>query len=595
MARHRSLIAATRRRIARWPIAVVSLVVLVLVAWLGWTWLDGFLDRRAAAQAAGCGQGEQVVNVAVAPSAKQPLDEAARRWNEQHQVVFDHCIRVTITAIDSNDMLTGLTAARTYETVSDRAQAWLPESTLWINRLAATDNSLLGSAPTSVASSPIVLALPEDASTALSMTQGIKWADLAAISSAPNGWANLGKPDWGKFTLALPDPATNPASGLALQGALAGASEKPTGPVTTATLSAPVVQTSITQLSGSQPEGLPKTTQGALTKLGESESVRGAPYSAVAVSEVDLYRRNTGLDGTAAAKHPLFEVGAVGPSPAADYPFVALAGTRVNEVQVRAAQAFRVFLSEPAQQTEFTRAGLRANGQTDYPRKAPGLRWDSVSSELVPADAGTTQQISATWADVAGGGQVVTTLVDVSKSMTADGGKGKSRMDWVKESLHQLTDYSVAGSVGLWEFSRNLDGTKPYKQLVPTKAVTAQRTGLHAGIDKLVPVSATQMYSSLEAVYKSAKANHVAAKRNRIIVITDGPNDGGMDYQELRNSLKSLTDRGKPISISFITIGDNTDIEQLRDLARDTQGSVFTLTTAEGVSAALGQTLSVGG
>jgi hypothetical protein len=50
----------------------------------------------------------------------------------------------------------------------------------------------------------------------------------------------------------------------------------------------------------------------------------------------------------------------VASAPSADYPFLGLAGNSVDEVQARAAQVFRDFLKEPAQQPDFTGAGLSA-------------------------------------------------------------------------------------------------------------------------------------------------------------------------------------------------------------------------------------------
>ncbi|RZQ63991.1 hypothetical protein EWH70_11205 [Amycolatopsis suaedae] len=44
----------------------------------------------------------------------------------------------------------------------------------------------------------------------------------------------------------------------------------------------------------------------------------------------------------------------------ADYPYVSLAGAGLDEVHQRAAQQFRDFLLEPAQQADFTQAGLKA-------------------------------------------------------------------------------------------------------------------------------------------------------------------------------------------------------------------------------------------
>ena len=44
----------------------------------------------------------------------------------------------------------------------------------------------------------------------------------------------------------------------------------------------------------------------------------------------------------------------------ADYPYLGLAGTGIDDTQMRAAQTFREFLKDPAQQKDFTDAGIKA-------------------------------------------------------------------------------------------------------------------------------------------------------------------------------------------------------------------------------------------
>jgi hypothetical protein len=358
------------------------------------------------------------------------------------------------------------------------------------------------------------------------------------------------------------------------------------------TLTLPSVQQNLAQLAASRPQNVPGLTTDALLSLGTTGKMQGVPFSAVPVTEVDLYRRNLGLDGKPQAGKPLYEVAARGPSPAADFPFVGLSGPEVDPTQLRAAQKFREFLKEAEQQRAFNRTGLRAAGGAEYPHDAPGITWDSATTSLVPADANTTQQISATWSNTADGGQVVTVLVDVSRSMLTDGGDGKTRMDWVKQALHGLTDRMATGSLGIWEFSRKLDGDKPYKRLAPTGPAAAQRQALHSGIDALAPASATHLYTSLEAVFQSALSSYADGKRNRVIVITDGPNDGGLTFTQIRSRLQELSAGKDKIPVSFISVGSDPDRKELGDLARSTGGTVSVLTNAKGVDAALGQLLS---
>ncbi|ALG11032.1 substrate-binding domain-containing protein [Kibdelosporangium phytohabitans] len=591
MGRHRAL-DNVRRGVAKWPLAVLGVVVLLALAWLGWTWIERELEERAAAQSKSCPEGDSVLRIAVTPSAAGAVDEAAKRWNTQKTVVNDHCVRVEVSAREPSQVFTGLSGEWNDQAMGGKPHAWLPESTYWVNRLSAANSVLVGSAPESVATSPVVLAVPYEAVKPLEAHDSFTFGDLAALTTAPDGWARYGKPEWGKFTIAMPDPTSNTASVLALQCAIAGVSPQRAGPVTVDTLTLPAVQQNLAQLAAARPSNVPVTTIDTLIELGRAGKVLGAPFSAVPVTEVDLYRRNLGLDGKPPVGKPLYEVAARGPSPAADFPFVALSG---DHAQVRAALKFSDFLRETPQQQLFNRAGLRAAGGAGYPHDAPGIRWDSATTSLVPADATTTQQISATWANAADGGQVITVLVDVSRSMLADGGDGRSRVDWVKQALHGMTDRMASGSLGIWEFSRRLDADRPYKQLVPTSPVAANRPALHSGIDALTPATGTHLYTSLDAVHRAALNSYAEGKRNRIVVISDGPNDGGTTYSQLRERLRDKNIARGKLPISFLSIGSEPNRGELAELARSTGGTLSVLTDARGVDGALGQLLSTEG
>ncbi|ONI87482.1 hypothetical protein ALI144C_08795 [Actinosynnema sp. ALI-1.44] len=591
MGRHRAL-ESVRRGVAKWPLAVLGVVILFALAWLGWTWVEQQVENRATPQSKACPAGDAVLRVAVTPSAAGAVEEAAKRWNSQKTVVNDHCVLVEVAVREPSQVFAGLSGEWIEQSMGGKPHAWLPESTYWVNRLAAAESTLVTSSPESVATSPVVLAVPYEAVKPLETNDSFTFGDLAALTTAPDGWTRYGKPDWGRFSLAMPDPTSNTASVLALQCAIAGVSPQRAGPVTVDTLTLPAVQQNLALLAAARPANVPITTVDTLIELGKAGKVKGAPFSAVPVTEVDLYRRNLGLDGKPVVGKPLYEVAARGPSPAADFPFVALSG---DHDQVRAALKFSDFLRETPQQQLFNRIGLRAAGGAEYPHDAPGIRWDSATTSLVPADATTTQQISATWANAADGGQVITVLVDVSRSMLADGGDGKSRITWIKQALHGMTDRMASGSLGVWEFSRRLDAERPYRQLVPTSPVAANRPALHTGIDALTPATGTHLYSSLDAAHSAAVNSYAEGKRNRIVVITDGPNDGGTTYSQLRERLRDRNIARGRLPISFLSIGSDLNRPELTELARSTGGSVSVLSDARGVDGALGQLLSTEG
>src|SRR5205807_2001160 len=143
---------------------------------------------------------------------------------------------------------------------------------------------------------------------------------------------------------------------------------------------------------------------------------------------------------------PLYEVSVGGASPAADFPFVTLSGSWVSQPQSAAAQQFRDFVRQPAQQKLLAAAGLRVPSTAQHPDNAPGMRWPPTTQTLVPADATTTQEISASWAAAAIGDNVISVLVDVSPAMGTDG------VTAVRRALTGEVDRTVSGSLGLWEY-----------------------------------------------------------------------------------------------------------------------------------------------
>src|SRR5437763_753143 len=100
MARHRTLHTRVRRGIAHWPLLIVGLVALVVLGWLGYTWVGGVLERRAAAEAGSCSEGDEAVHVAAAPSVAEAVQQAGNAWNRQRPVVLDHCMHVEVQSID---------------------------------------------------------------------------------------------------------------------------------------------------------------------------------------------------------------------------------------------------------------------------------------------------------------------------------------------------------------------------------------------------------------------------------------------------------------------------------------------------------------
>ncbi|ACU39167.1 substrate-binding domain-containing protein [Actinosynnema mirum] len=594
MSRHRTLRTKVRRGIAGWPITIIGVVALLVLGWFGWRWIGDVVDQRAAVQAGDCNEGPATLKVAATPSVADAVRQVAQAWSAQRPVVYDHCIGVEVLASDSEVVLEGLTNTWDEEKLGSRPHAWVTDSAVWANRLAAQRQSMIGSPPESIATSPVVLAMPQEAADAVQAGPGFRWTDLTAMTSSATGWDRFGKAGWGAFKVAMPDPAVNPGTAMALEAALAGAGADPTGPVTADLLAQEPVKQAMAKLVAARPEQTTTSTWQAMAVLAANPAVGSVGFSAVPALEVDLYRHNTGAeDNRPAPATPLAGVAAQGVTPVADFPFTALSGEWVNEAQARAAQAFRTFLKAPEQRATLAAAGLRVEGVTERPSPAPGIAWAEVTEQLKPADAAATQQVAGAWA-TADNGQVVTVLVDTSKTMGEDGGDGRTRLEWVREALTGQANRAVSGSLGLWEFATGADGDKAYRELVPTGSVGAQRQSLLDAVGRLKPRGDDRPFTALIAAYEDVLADHRDGKRNRIVVITDGGADGDLSPADAKAHLEGLKVAGKDVGISVVALGGGADGPGLfQDITKAFGGgTVSVVEDGSGVDAALGQVLA---
>ncbi len=171
-------------------LSIVAAVVVVGIVGSGiYLWVGGHLNPLFASAEAGCTEVEQLVVVADTSIAPALADIA-----KDFDAASDGCVETEITPQDSADTAAMLASG------SVDADAWVPESSLWIDRMSATAASL-GQAPPEVevgepiAATPVVFAA---AST-----------NAASVATEPVTWSRvLG----GGLDTILPDPEASSAS-----------------------------------------------------------------------------------------------------------------------------------------------------------------------------------------------------------------------------------------------------------------------------------------------------------------------------------------------------------------------------------------------
>jgi Ca-activated chloride channel family protein len=272
---------------------------------------------------------------------------------------------------------------------------------------------------------------------------------------------------------------------------------------------------------------------------------------------------------------------------AADYPYVVPKGSWVDDADRAAADDFRGWLLSPAVQGRLGQYGLRgADGVADK-EVAAGLRMDStlplapVPQHALdgPTAARTAWRLLTRRLSLLG-------LFDVSGSM-ADPvpGTQQSKLDVAKAAAQAaLGFFDPADSIGLWEFSRELDGDQDYRVLVPL-GPAGQRVGPFpnrfaasvAAYRQMVPRTSTGLYDSILAAYQSATADYRKDAVNTVVVITDGKNEdpGSITLDQLLARLRTLHDPAKPVHIVTLAYGTGADQAALAQVAKATDGLQF--------------------
>jgi hypothetical protein len=387
-------LSPVRHRRRRWPIAAFVAVLLIIGGWFGWSRMHGVMVERAATASGSCPAGNESIQIAVTPAMADAIGHVASDYVRTNPVVMEHCVTVAVSGLDPKAVLTGLTNGWNVDQLGPKPDAWIADSTLWTNQLSANS---IGDEPQSVASSPLVLAMPADAAKAVQAAGAPTLASLPGLIAQASGWAKFGEPAWGPFTIALPDPAANAATTLALEAMLDPPTPQGQQPVTATLINSPEIQQDLQNFAAGQPMPATTTSHQALVSLGGADGIAHAPFSAVPVAEVDLYERNLGLDGDVRPLNVLDEVRLAGSTPHLDYPFTPLAGSWVSSDLVAAAENFRNFLLTAPEQTLLARSGFRVPDTSAHPDSAPGMDWGSVAQGTAPTDATSYQQVAAAW------------------------------------------------------------------------------------------------------------------------------------------------------------------------------------------------------
>ncbi|MFD4430922.1 VWA domain-containing protein [Nocardia sp. NPDC058497] len=543
MGTHRS--GTRSRSISKGPVIAASVLVLVLVAVFAWFQLSDRAASTDVAAAAECVEGPASLDVTVDPAIAGPVRAAADRYNASKPRVRDHCARVEVSARPSAALVAGLADTGKWDpALGPKPGLWIADSSRSIELVRVP--GLIEGTPASIATSPIVLAVPDALRQALEQHQ-IAWSDLPRLQQG--SLDELGLSGWGGLRMALPVGDATTAAAASIGAAVSG-----TEPLTEQAAGSGQVVAAISGLAaGAQVPADLVAAMGAITADPTADEVH-----AVAATAQQL-----GTGGLTAFRP-------VGTAPLADYPAALLSGPWVDKTQNLIASRFIDFLRAPEQAGTLATEGFGP----------------AIGSAPANPDKTTLQKVQGTLANPVLGVNA-TVLLDVSSSMgTAEG--STTRLANAGAALAStLTVMPPDFGLGLWTFGKNLDGTTPYQVRVPTDLLTdTQRNAVGSAVTttKATQNTTDQAYPSLLAAYRAAVAAYSPGRTNSILVITDGPDDdSSLTGSALVAEITAATKSGKPVRIDIVVVGGQ-GTQTLQTLAQQTGGTYTRVPTSNDLS-----------
>lgn len=469
------------------------------------------------------------------------------------------CTQVSVQSRPSAELAHSLEAGPGRQAVD----VWIPDSTQWLV-VAQTSAKRPGDLPdsgTSVARSPVVLALPEPAARRLGASGGaVPWARVAAVAMAPRAPVQLG----------LPTPEDDPVSTSTLIGLRGLAGQDAAG------------RDRLVAFLRQLRKDVPSDPQSLLKAVAASGS---APRAVAApVSEQALWAYNRGAAGTR------LTASYVADAPALDYPYLVL----THDARAKA-------LAERLRNELTGRGGARALQALGF-RTAAGAAGSAITTALgldprqpaqgSLAEGALIQETLHTFDAVTQESRLLAVL-DVSGSMAVrvPGADGATRMDVTKQAaIKGLSLFPPGSEIGLWEFSTGLTATTDYRQLVSLGRLDAKvgavsrRQALGEALASVQPVlgGATGLYDTTLAAVRAVRASWTSGQSNTVLLFTDGRNEDApsLSLDQLVRTLRKENDPKRPVPVITIGFGPDIDVQALQAVADATEGKVYRASSA---------------
>ncbi|GAA0577800.1 substrate-binding and VWA domain-containing protein [Actinomadura livida] len=531
------------------------------------------------------------IGVAAAPEIAPAVIRAARRFNDARHEVAGKCARADVRSADPAAVAT-LLSGKGVSGITEKPDVWIPDSSLWTSLVAGSgrDGAAPGFTPLGgMASTPIVLAMPSALALQLrnlGAPAQPSWKDLlAAAGTAANaeqepGGARRSAIPPRLIRLQVPDPDRT-ATGmgvLVLADALVGGD--------------PRGQALFTGAVRTFREGIVPSVNAEFAVLGQEAGDR---YPVALAPEQAVYSYNAKRPGELAA--------AVYPAEGTvflDHPVTVLAR---DPAKLNAGRLLGRELSSVTTREDVRRLGFRSPdgaAQAGFTEKT-GL--SARPPKALPApDADRVKRITQRWAQLSLSIRMLS-IIDVSGSMDRRIAPGASRLQsTIRTAQNGLSLLPDDSELGQWVFSTRLQGGQDWRELVSVGPLnerlgSATRRQLVLSAFAQIRVKengGTGLYETTIAAFDHMKRTYKPEYVNSILLWTDGKNQDreGPSLDETLKHIRRAYDSERPVQINMFGLGGGVDVDELRRIARLTNGDAYVAETPGQVQALFLKALS---
>jgi Ca-activated chloride channel homolog len=521
------------------------------------------LGARAVISRAICGSQPVIVNVAASLDVAPAVQKIGNYFNNLNRNVGGHCAEVEVTE-QSSPQVAGQVSGQTHTAGQLPVDAWVPESSLWVDlvRSSPLGTAAVRETGVSVAQTPLVLVVPKEAA-----------ATFKGAVSTPS-WSGVvkglagGKMQSAAMTFQMPDP-TEDAAGLAAvveAHSVFSGSADPRGQMTSLVHNVQSTSpfnnvTALTDFAGLAQSALKVKPVTFTSEQAAASYNRSAPGNQLDV----IYPTQNGADYTL------------------DYPFTI---TTSNPLKVRAAQEFSQVLSSAMAKQDVQQLGFRsADGQADPSLAQYGIR--STPPPSLPAtQPGEATEALQLWKQLNLGSRDLV-LTDVSQGSQTLVGDQTAMQLLQKAASLGLGLFPDNTQMGAWEYADRMSGSNPYKVMVPMGGLTEQlglinrRQQLQQLAQTIKPDngSPAALYSSILSGFNWMTANYVPDRVNALIVLGSGASNAHDDISlsKLTAQLRKEYNPQRPVEVIAVSAGSTADTAAMNEIATITKGASFTV------------------